>query len=227
MSVVGSDVDMITRLISSIKSVCLWDEAYPEYRSDYYDDVQTLISELSRRLRKCASLFVQLRAAARQFNKLCPDNLTLLLEQIIKPAELKGLRARGFHVGKTTRLPTPLFDGYQLLELFEKIRDEIIATPEQAPIIRPNKTPRPLSDRARYVLEALHELNAIDKDHLVTTGVVAKRAEGSGNSQQASIKRTMRGLRERKLVNTLPVGGGGVWLTKAGVRRAEHIKKQA
>lgn len=81
----------------------------------------------------------------------------------------------------------------------------------------------PLSERARLVLVAMLELDALDSDRRQPTEEVAVKALGAGADPNA-LKSVMAELNTRGLINSKTGRGGGCWLTENGRQRAEKLR---
>lgn len=84
----------------------------------------------------------------------------------------------------------------------------------------------PLSEKAHYALLAMLELGAFDSDSRVTTKKTAERALGRG-SDENDLKSAMAELATRMLTQSKEGRGGGCWLTDAGRRRAEKLRRNS
>jgi hypothetical protein len=78
----------------------------------------------------------------------------------------------------------------------------------------------PLCERAQLALQVLFQQKAFSSDSRMTTAAIV--AEGHGNDPNA-FKEVISDLKEAGYVNTKEGRGGGVWLTKAGKRRAGKL----
>jgi len=95
---------------------------------------------------------------------------------------------------------------------------------ELPPILERTLHGETLAEREQNFLVALLELGAFDSDTRTTTPKAVSRAAGKGESPEC-YKRVVTNLRERGLLKTKQGGGGGVWLTAAGRKRAEKLAR--
>ncbi len=90
-------------------------------------------------------------------------------------------------------------------------------------VFGPPVTDEPLSERARDVLQAMLELDAVDSDRRKPTEVIALKAFGTGTDAN-SLKNVMAELKTRELVDSKTGRGGGCWLTDSGSVRAQKLR---
>lgn len=83
----------------------------------------------------------------------------------------------------------------------------------------------PLSERARFALVAMLNLGAVDSDSRVPTHDIAVEALGP-LSDENDLKAAMAELKVRLLIRSERGRKGGCWLTAAGRRRAEKLKRR-
>ena len=83
-----------------------------------------------------------------------------------------------------------------------------------------------ITDRQRYILQALHENKAFDRGNLMTTAEVAKEAEGP-EANPENFKEPMSDLSYQRLIETKTGRGGGAWLTEEGIKLTEHITSKS
>lgn len=105
-------------------------------------------------------------------------------------------------------------------------RTKAVAKPLALQIIEMFGAPsseEPLSERARLVLVAMLELDAVDSDRRRSTEDIAVRAIGTGTDANA-LKSVMAELKTRKLIDSRTGRGGGCWLTESGRPRAEKLR---
>jgi len=81
----------------------------------------------------------------------------------------------------------------------------------------------PLSDRARFVLHAMLELDAVDSDRRRSTEDIAVKAIGRAVDANA-LKSVVADLKTRNLIDTKAGRGGGCWLTDRGQARAKKLR---
>ncbi len=79
-----------------------------------------------------------------------------------------------------------------------------------------------ITDRQRYILQALHNNKAFDREYLMTTADIAKEAEGP-EANPENFKEPMSDLSYQGLIETKTGRSGGVWLTEEGIKLTEHI----
>jgi hypothetical protein len=98
------------------------------------------------------------------------------------------------------------------------IREEAIPVAMPTPVLAEET----LDEREKVILMAMLELHAFDSDSRKTTQEIAGRAFGA-NVAYETLKSVIRTLKERQLIMTVPIKGGGCYLTTSGKRRAEKL----
>jgi len=105
-------------------------------------------------------------------------------------------------------------------------RTKAVAKPLALQIIEMFGAPsseEPLSERARLVLVAMLELDAVDSDRRQSTERIAVKALGASTDPNA-LKSVMAELKTRRLIDSKTGRGGGCWLTESGLPRAQKLR---
>jgi len=79
-----------------------------------------------------------------------------------------------------------------------------------------------LDERSRCILQALVLLEALDADHKVTLSDMAEKAFGKGTDPH-NLRRPLRKLRKWGMIESRIGRDGGIWLTAAGLPRAQSL----
>lgn len=98
--------------------------------------------------------------------------------------------------------------------------DDPYGTEQQGP---PSDEPV-LGEDARYLLVAAYELGAFDSDGRRSASRLCEQAKGR-LADPNGVKRTLKDLVDVRLLKSATGRGGGYWLTEAGKKRAERIKR--